>query len=226
MHIVPEVFEFEFLPRSLVMSVISWFIIIGIFITSKFIYNFRLILEYIYESINRICIEIIETEKYTPLFYVLFLYLLISNIIGLIPPFTSPTATLENNLACAIFVFLFYNYIGIKKLGVKYIKHFTGPKIYLAPLMLPIELISHIVRPFSLTMRLFGNIFAKEVVLGILGVLFINFIGLPGVLKALSLAPLIIRPLVVVLGFLVSIIQAGVFTILSIIYLSGAIHEE
>lgn len=226
MHIIPEVLEFEFIPRSIAMALITWIIISAVSILSRFFTGPGLIIRYIYESINKLCEEILETEKYTPVFFMLFLYLLVSNLLGLVPPFSSPTATIENNLACAVFVFIFYNFLGIKKLGVKYLRHFTGPNILLAPLMIPIEVISHIVRPFSLTMRLFGNILAKEVVLGILGILFINFIGLPGILKTLSVAPLIIRPLVVVLGFLVSIIQAGVFTILSAIYLSAAIHED
>jgi F-type H+-transporting ATPase subunit a len=130
--------------------------------------------------------------------------------LGLVPGFFSPTASLNTTLSLAICTFVLTHVIGIKFHGVKYIKHFLGPVWVLAPLMLIIELIGHFARVMSLSIRLFGNIFGKEKVLGILFAL-----------AGFALAPLPI----LFLGILVSFIQAVVFTLLSIVYFTGAMEE-
>ncbi|MGL4209152.1 MAG: F0F1 ATP synthase subunit A, partial [Candidatus Adiutrix sp.] len=104
-------------------------------------------------------------RKIFPLLCAIFLFTITQNLLGLVPGFDAPTANINTNAAMALFVFLYYNYVGIKAWGPKYIKHFMGPMLPLAPLMLPIELVSHCARPLSLTLRLFGNIRGEEIVL-------------------------------------------------------------
>ena len=151
-----------------------------------------------------------EGRFFFPYIATIFLFILVSNLIGLIPGFFSPTANLNTTLALALCTFVVTHAIGIKFHGVKYIKHFCGPVWWLIPLMLPIELIGHLARIMSLSVRLFGNIFGKEMVLAIL-------FGLAG----LYLAPLPIM----FLGILVCFIQALVFMLLSTMYFVGAMEH-
>jgi len=151
-----------------------------------------------------------EGRFFFPFIATVFLYILVSNLIGLVPGFNSPTANLNTTLSIALCTFVYTHIIGIKFHGVKYVKHFVGPVWWLAPLMLPIELIGHFARVMSLSIRLFGNIFGKEMVLSI-------FFAMAG----LFLAPLPI----LFLGLLVSFIQALVFTLLSIMYFVGSMEH-
>jgi F-type H+-transporting ATPase subunit a len=151
-----------------------------------------------------------EGRFFFPFIATLFLYILVCNLIGLVPGFNSPTANLNTTLSMALCTFVYTHIIGIKFHGVKYLKHFLGPVWWLAPLMLPIELIGHFARVMSLSIRLFGNIFGKEMVLSI-------FFAMAG----LYLAPLPI----LFLGLLVSFIQALVFTLLSIMYFVGSMEH-
>ena len=168
--------------------------------------------EVILQSLENFMVEITGPEGRTffPYIATVFLYILVSNLLGLIPGFISPTANINTTLSLALCTFVLTHAIGIKYHGAKYIKHFLGPMIALAPLMLVIETIGHLARVMSLSMRLFGNIFGKEKLLGIL-------FGLAG----LYLAPLPI----LFLGILVSFIQAVVFMLLSIMYFAGAMEE-
>ena len=170
------------------------------------------VIEVVIQSLENFMLEITgpEGKAFFPYIATIFFYILISNLIGLIPGFVSPTANVNTTLSLALCTFVLTHAIGIKYHGAKYIKHFLGPMLILAPLMLVIELIGHLARVMSLTMRLFGNIFGKEKLLGIL-------FGLAG----LYLAPL---P-VLFLGILVSFIQAVVFMLLSIMYFAGAMEE-
>lgn len=145
-----------------------------------------------------------------PFIGTLFLYILTCNLLGLVPGFFSPTANLNTTLSLALCTFIYTHIIGFKLHGSKYLKHFLGPVWWMVPLMLPLELIGHCARVMSLSIRLFGNIFGKETVIGI-------FFLLGG----LYLAPL---PLLL-LGILVSFIQALVFMLLSIIYFAAAMEE-
>ena len=151
-----------------------------------------------------------EGRFFFPFIATVFLFVLVSNMIGLIPGMFSPTANLNTTLALALCTFIYTHIIGIKFHGVKYIKHFCGPVWWLIPLMLPIELIGHVARIMSLSVRLFGNIFGKEMVLAIL-------FGLGG----LYLAPLPIM----FLGILVCFIQALVFMLLATMYFVGAMEH-
>ena len=151
-----------------------------------------------------------EGRAFFPFIATLFIYILTCNLLGLVPGFFSPTANLNTTLSMAICTFILTHIIGIKFHGAKYIKHFLGPVWALAPLMFIIELIGHFARVMSLSIRLFGNIFGKEKVLGILFAL-----------AGFALAPLPI----LFLGLLVSFIQALVFTLLSVVYFAGAMEE-
>ncbi len=145
-----------------------------------------------------------------PLIATLGLFIFFSNVMGLIPGFYSPTASINTTLACALIVFFTTHIIGIKTHGFKYIKQFLGPIWWMAPLMLPIEIISHLSRVLSLTLRLFGNIMGEDLVLGILLLLAGKF-----------LAPLPMMFLAVFTSF----VQAFVFALLSMMYISAAMEE-
>jgi F-type H+-transporting ATPase subunit a len=145
-----------------------------------------------------------------PIAATVFIYVFACNIVGLIPGFYSPTASLNTTLSCALPVVIFTHIIGLKFHGVKYIKHFLGPVWWMVPLIFVIEIIGHTARILSLTFRLFGNIMGHELVLGIL-------FGLAG----LFFAPLPIMAL----GIFVSFVQAFVFFLLSIMYFSGAMEH-
>jgi len=142
----------------------------------------------------------------------LALFIFVSNVLGLIPGFHSPTETLNTTGACAITVFFLTHYYGLKEHGIKYLKQFTGPVIWLAPLMIPIELIGHFVRPVSLSIRLFGNIFGDHYVVGVV----------------FGLVPFLLPLPMMALGLFVAIVQTLVFILLSMAYFSGAIegHEH
>jgi F-type H+-transporting ATPase subunit a len=151
-----------------------------------------------------------ESRWLFPLIATVFLFIFLSNLVGLIPGFFPPTATLNTTGACAFVVVLFTHVIGVKYHGVKYIKHFLGPVWWLAPLIFVIEVIGHLARLLSLSFRLFGNMMGHEIVLGIL----------------FSLAGLYLAPLpIMAMGIFVSFVQAFVFFLLSIIYFTGAMEH-
>jgi F-type H+-transporting ATPase subunit a len=150
-----------------------------------------------------------EGRPYVPLIFAIGWYGLFSNYMGLVPGFIAPTANLNTTAAPAIIVFLVYNFIGIKKHGAGYIKHFMGPVIALAPLMIIIEVIGHLSRPVSLTMRLFGNVFGEDLVIAVLFMLVPFLVPLP----------------MFFMGIFTSTLQAYVFMMLSMIYIGGALEE-
>jgi F-type H+-transporting ATPase subunit a len=150
-----------------------------------------------------------EGKHYFPLIASLFLFILVCNFLGLIPGFDSPTANLNTTLALALVAFAATHYIGIRRHGFGYIKHFFGPLWALAPFMFIIEGISHLARVLSLSFRLFGNMIAKHKLLIVLFFLFPYFLQVP----------------ILGLGVLVAFIQAGVFTLLTMLYLAGSIEE-
>jgi F-type H+-transporting ATPase subunit a len=147
-----------------------------------------------------------KAKKYFPLLAGSFFFILFLNLLGVIPGFLPPTGTLNTTLAFGILIFVLYNYYGFKEHGISYLKQFAGPVLFLAPLMIVIELISHLVRPISLSLRLFMNITGDHMVLGV----FTN------------LTHLIIPAIFVGLGIFVSFLQAFIFTVLSAIYIALA----
>ena len=150
-------------------------------------------------------------KRYLPLVGTLFFFILFSNLLGLIPGFLPPTDTLKTNLALSVTVFLLSHIFGVREHGPKYFKHFLGPIWWLIPLMLPIELISHIARPVSLSMRLLCNIVGDhKLVLVFFGIL-----------------PFLLPVPFMVMGVLVCVVQAVVFSLLTTVYISQAVaHEE
>jgi F-type H+-transporting ATPase subunit a len=147
-----------------------------------------------------------KAKRFIPLIGTLFIYILVSNLLGLVPGFGSPTTNLNTNAACALIVFTATHYFGIKEQGLKYLKHFMGPIWWLAVLMVPLELVGHLVRPVSLSLRLFGNMSGDHMVLQIFE----------------KLVPFGVPIVFLILGIFVSFIQALVFTLLTILYISGA----
>ena len=176
--------------------------------------NLRNFFEYTAESVYGM-VEGAMGEKnaarFFPLIGALWMFILFGNLIGLIPGFISPNDTLKTNVGLALFVFVLTHVYGVKEHGLAYFKHFLGPTPALAPLMLPIELISHIARPMSLSMRLMGNMLADHKV----------------VFSFFALVPFIVPLPFLLLGVLVCLIQALVFCTLTMVYIGMAIeHEE
>ncbi len=179
--------------------------------------GFQNFIEMIIDAIYNLCEETIGehwTATFFPLIGTLGIYILVCNYMGLIPGFDSPTANINTTASCAIPVFLATHYYGVKVHGFKYINHFLGPmrSIFALPLMIMmffIELIGHLVRPVTLSVRLFGNMMAKHILLAVLAVL----------------TPIGIPVLVLGLGVIVGLVQAFVFVLLSIMYLAGAVEE-
>lgn len=137
-------------------------------------------------------------------------YILVSNLMGLVPGFMSPTSNINITLGMTLIVWVTHHFLGLKYHGFKYIKHFMGPMWWLTPLMFPIELISNFARMLSLSIRLFGNIMAKETLLAIL----------------FTLAGAYFGPLpILCFGVLVSVVQTMVFVLLSVLYCAGAMEE-
>ena len=150
-----------------------------------------------------------EGRKFFPLIATLGLYILTSNLLGLIPGFESPTANLNTTVSMAVVVFVMTHIVGVKVHGVKYFKQFMGPVWWLTPLMMPIEIISHLSRPLSLSVRLFGNIMGEDIVLTVV----------------LLLVPLLVPLPVFVLMIFTSCIQTLVFMLLAMMYIAGAMEE-
>lgn len=149
-----------------------------------------------------------DGRKFFPVLIGIFLLIAVENLLGLIPLCDAPTANINTNIGMAIFVFFYYNYEGIKRWGFHYIHHFMGPSVVLAPFMIILECISHLARPLSLTLRLFGNIKGEEIVL----------------LLFFLMAPLIGTIPVYFLFLLAKLLQAFIFYILTLIYLKGALE--
>lgn len=176
-------------------------------------FTLRNLLELIVMFVYSIGKDIIgdEMKNYMPLIATVFIYILFMNLLGLVPGFLPPTDKMTITVGCALVIFFATHYYGVKANGMKYFKHFIGPVWPLAPLMIPIEIISHLARPMSLSLRLFGNITGDHLVVGI-------FLGL---------IPILVPSIFYGLGLFVSFMQAFIFTVLSMIYIAGAIeHEE
>lgn len=168
------------------------------------------------ETLVEFIISLVDTvigdhgRKYVPLFGAIFVYVLVNNLVGLLPGMTPATDNVNTTWAVGVCSFCFYNYYGLKENGLSYLKHFLGPVLWLAPLMVIIELISHFVRPLSLGLRLAGNMQGDHTVLGIF----------------LDLVPIGVPIVFYLLGLFVCFVQAFVFTLLSMVYVSMAIAHD
>jgi F-type H+-transporting ATPase subunit a len=168
--------------------------------------------EWLHNAIQGQSAEVIghHSEGFTPFLVTLALFILLGNLLGLIPGFESPTSNPVVPLGCALCTFVYYQAQGFKHAGIGYLKHFLGPIWWLAWLMLPIEIISHLARVMSLTIRLYANMFAGDLVT----LVFFSLIpiGIPVIFLGLHLA--------------VSLLQAYIFVLLATVYLAGAVAEE
>jgi F-type H+-transporting ATPase subunit a len=169
-------------------------------------------------------------ERYLPMIGSIGLFVLISNLISLVPGLSSPTAEVSVPLGCAIVVFVYYHWSGLRKHGpIHYGAHFMGPNVYLSPLMVVVESVSHLARLLSLTVRLWVNMMVSEMLYTIfLGLTLALFLFAGHANPAgyiLAPVPLVAPALFIVLHIFVAFVQAFVFTILPVIYLSGAVSE-
>ena len=149
-------------------------------------------------------------RRYFPFIATLFFFILISNVMGLIPGLGGGTSSANVTWAWAIISFAVHQYVGVKEHGVGYIKHFIGPVPWLAPLYIPIELLSHLSRVFTLAVRLLANMSADHIVVGVW----------------LALVPVVVPAIFMGLGVLVAFLQAYVFAMLSMIYIGLAAQHD
>jgi F-type H+-transporting ATPase subunit a len=215
------------IPNSFAMELLVFFFLLAIFLLlrSRLSVESPGGLQHTFEGIEGFVLgqsqEIIghHSEPYTAFFAIIFIYILVCNLIGVIPGFDAPTGVTVVPLGLAICAFLYYHVQGVKHAGPKYFLQFFGPpmegmplvaRIGLAGLMLPIELVSHFARLLSLTVRLWANMFAGDLI----------------TLVFFSMIPIGIPILFTGLHIVVAILQAYVFMLLSIIYVSGAVSEE
>jgi len=208
----------QFVPDYVVMSIIVVITLIVFFrLSSRNLKpvpsKMQSFLELLIHTFENQLVEIVgeQGRKYVPLVATIGIFIFSSNLLGLIPGLMSPTSNLNVTAACALVVFIYYHWQGIKSLGFfKYLKHFMGPIPLLASLMVPIEIISHFSRVVSLSIRLFGNIFAEELLIVVMLSIIPFFLPLPFMAVAIFTA----------------FIQAFVFVLLTCIYLSGAVAQE
>jgi len=174
--------------------------------------RFQNVMEVIVGALESLLIDTMgeKGKRFFPLIATLGLFILVSNLLGLVPGFISPTSNLNMTIAMALVVFVLTHIVGVQVQGLKYFKQFLGPVWWLIPLMLPIELISHLSRPLSLSVRLFGNIEGGHIVLIVL----------------LILVPILIPLPILILKVLISFIQTLVFMLLSMMYIAGAMEEH
>jgi F-type H+-transporting ATPase subunit a len=177
-------------------------------------WSYRNFFEVVAESLYKLTESVMghhEAPKYYPVIGTLFVFVFASNIIGLVPGFLPSTENMNTTLALGLFVFIFYNFEGFKASGLAYLKHFWGPVFWLGPLMLVIELLGHVFRPFSLALRLQWNIRGDHVVLGVFS----------------GQVPYLLPVIFYGLGVFVAFIQAFVFCLLTMVYISlSTAHDE
>ncbi len=208
----------EILPTHIVLSIlITIFIIVFFKLAVKNLSIFpgkmQNALEMLYKSFRDMLDDAMDKEgrRFLPVIATLGIFIGVSNLVGLLPELGSPTANLNVTVGCALFVFVYYHYQGIRKHGlIGYLKSFTGPIWWLAILFVPIEIISHFARPLSLSIRLFGNIFGEDMVIIIIA----------------SLVPFIAPIPLMGLAVITSLLQAYIFIMLTTIYLAGAVASE
>lgn len=211
----------DLVPAHLVMAVLVTVLIIVFFKLTVKAKNLDLFpskmqnaLEMFFKFFQKLVDDMMgpEGRKFIPALATLGTFIAVSNLIGLLPEMGSPTAKLDVTVGCAVFIFIYYHYQGVKKHGTwGYIKTFMGPAWWLAWLILPIEIVSHFSRPLSLSMRLFGNIFGEDMVIIIIATYLFSFVvPIP----------------VMALAIFTSLLQAFIFVMLSTIYLAGAMAEE
>src|SRR5579863_1129315 len=206
------------IPNSLAMEILvfAFLVILFLLLRSRLSVDRPGGLQHVFEGVEGFVQgqsnEIIghHSEGYTAFLATLVFFILFCNLIGVIPGFESPTAVPVVPLGCALCAFVYYQTQGFKHAGIGYLKHFAGPMPALAPLMVPIELISHLARVLSLTIRLYANMFAGDMV----------------TLVFFSLVPIVMPIPFLGLHIFVSLLQTYIFVLLTTVYLQGAVSEE
>ena len=212
-HTVPHYVSYAFLA-SMILVAVAFAIRGSLGLVPRGTQNF---VEVMVESLLKLSEDNIGHhwgKHFFPLIATIGLYILVCNFMGLVPGFTAPTSNINATASMAVPVFLATHYYGIRVHGFKYLNHFLGPIRSLAALplmvlMFFVEFIGHLVRPVTLSVRLFGNMIAKHMILFALGLL----------------APIIVPVAILGLGVLVSLIQAFVFVLLTALYLAGSVEE-
>jgi len=242
----PPIFRLPGIPDQVTYTWLVMIILAGLtFAASR---NLQLVprglqnfLEVVLEQFQQMIDDVMgpEGRRYLPLIATLGLFILTANLMGLVPGLVGVTSNLNTNAACALVVFIAYHWIGARKQGlIPYLKHFAGPvPLALKPLMFVIEIISHLARPLSLTLRLFGNMVGGHILLAVIFLL-MGLDGLIGWALSGSVAGAIIGgigglvTIVFTVGFLyplkilVAFLQAFIFVMLTMLYISGAIEES
>ena len=241
----PPIFRLPGIPDHVTYTWLAMIILAGLaFVASR---NVALVprgvqnfMEVVLEQFQQMIDDVIghEGRRYLPLIATLGLFILVGNLLSLVPGMNGPTTNLNTTAACALVVFFSYHWIGFRKHGaVTYLKHFMGPvPLALKPLMFVIEIISHLARPLSLTLRLFGNMFGGHILLAIIFFLMglqgligwaLSGSGIGAVVGGIGGAVMIAFTVgfLYPLKILVSFLQAFIFVMLSMLYISGAIEE-
>jgi F-type H+-transporting ATPase subunit a len=233
-NLVPQV------PASVSMAALAWAIVGGVSLAvalkPKLVPSgLQIVMEGLFGYICGLADDIVgpKASRFYPLFIGLFFFILVSNLMGLVPALKSPTSDPALTFGLAIMIFIYFNAVGIMDQGWGYFRQFAGPKMPLAllpvkVLIIVVEIISLFLRPFSLGLRLFCNIFSKEMFLAVLTVLIYQFFILePSPINifvgAVSTG---LRLVVPFLGLIVAFIQALVFTVLSMTYIAGAVQAQ
>lgn len=165
---------------------------------------FEILTEFIYKLANQVIGH--EGKHYVPYFTAIFFFILFNNFIGVIPGMTPATESMNTTFAFGVFSFLAYNFVGFKRQGLHYLKHFVGPIWWMFIIMVPIEIISNLIRPLTLGLRLSNVMRGDHTVLSVF----------------LDLVPIGVPIPFYLMGFLVCMIQAFVFTLLSMVYVALA----
>ena len=242
----PPIFRLPGIPDHVTYTWLIMLILAGLtFAASR---NLQLVprgvqnfLEVVLEQFQQMIDDVMgpEGRRYLPLIATLGLFILTSNLLGLVPGLPGVTSNLNTNAACALVVFVAYHWIGARKQGlIPYLKHFAGPvPLALKPLMFVIEIISHLARPLSLTLRLFGNMVGGHILLAVIFLL-MGLDGLIGWALSGSVAGAVVGgigglvTIAFTVGFLyplkilVAFLQAFIFVMLTMLYISGAIEES
>jgi F-type H+-transporting ATPase subunit a len=210
------------IPPYIVMCalLVVFFAVLGLFLRSRLSVENPGKLQIVMETLVGAVLQLMKDNigptapRYFGLVAGIGLFIFTANLIGKIPGFMSPTASINTTLGCALTVWLYYHYQGVRAQGLgSYLLHFAAPPgapLLMAPIMLPIEIISHLSRVMSLSLRLFGNVFGEEMV----------------VLIIASIVPLFAPLPMKLLGVITGSLQAFIFMLLTIIYLAGAVHVE
>lgn len=227
-------------PTSLVFSWVVW---AGIIVVSLIVAKraklipggIQAVFEMFFEFIRGLADDLIgpRAPQFYPLFFGLFFFIFAGNLMGFVPGLMSPTADPNLTFGLALLVFVYFIFIGFRYHGIGYLRQFKGPKLpwFMFPVSVLIsvtEIISFFIRPLSLGLRLFCNIFSKELFLGILAWLMLHFFASPVITDKLFFSPIMLfmRPAIMLLGLIIAFLQALVFMVLSMSYIAGAVRME